>query len=61
MPESKVNFIAVSIKWATESWEDYFGPLTAVRRGVNGQVGAAIDDRETPGYISGLPSHNLAA
>jgi gamma-glutamyltranspeptidase / glutathione hydrolase len=39
----------------TESADDYFGPLTAVRHNINGSVQSAVDDRVTPGYASGLP------
>jgi gamma-glutamyltranspeptidase/glutathione hydrolase len=39
---------------ASENWENYFGPLTAVRCEHDGRILAAIDDRETPGYLASL-------
>ena len=38
----------------SENWENYFGPLTAVRHEVDGRVQTAIDDRETPGYFASM-------
>jgi len=33
-----------------ESWRQYYGPLTAIRRQRDGRLSVALDDRETPGF-----------
>ena len=32
------------------SWDDYFGPLTAIRASATGEVETAVDDRQAAGY-----------
>ena len=54
-PQVKSELHAWFDEVVTENWEDYFGPLTAVRHDADARVQAAIDDRETPGYLASLP------
>jgi gamma-glutamyltranspeptidase / glutathione hydrolase len=35
-----------------ENWQDYFGPLTAIRANAEGRYEAAVDDREIPGFAA---------
>ncbi|NYZ15569.1 hypothetical protein HL658_23765 [Azospirillum sp. RWY-5-1] len=34
----------------TEEWTQYYGPLTAIRRGADGAAELGLDDREGPGF-----------
>ena len=45
----KQEFVAVG----EENWENYFGPLTAIRVNADGRYEVAVDDREIPGFSSG--------
>jgi gamma-glutamyltranspeptidase len=35
-----------------EENDNYFGPLTAIRYACSGSIEAAVDDRETPGFLA---------
>jgi len=48
--ETKAAFEGRFERVFEEASQDYYGPLTAIRRGPKGGVALALDNRETPGF-----------